>query len=56
MQTMASFIGAAGIGDQATGSTGYKTIFAVGATLFAATFVMNLISIRLVRRYREVYE
>ena len=56
MQTMAAFIGAAGIGDQATGSIGYKTIFAVGATLFAATFVMNLISIRLVRRYREVYE
>ena len=56
MQTMASFIGSAGIGDQATGTIGYKTIFAVGATLFAATFVMNLISIRLVRRYREVYE
>jgi phosphate transport system permease protein len=55
-QTMASFIGAAGIGDQATGTIGYKTIFAVGATLFVATFVMNLLSIRLVRRYREVYE
>ena len=56
MQTMTAFIAAAGIGDQPTGSTGYKTIFAVGATLFAATFVMNLISIRLVRRFREVYE
>jgi phosphate transport system permease protein len=55
-QTMTSFIGAAGIGDQPTGSTGYKTIFAVGATLFVITFVMNLISIRLVRRYREVYD
>ena len=56
MQTMTGFIAAAGIGDQPTGSTGYKTIFAVGATLFVATFIMNLISIRLVRRYREVYE
>jgi phosphate transport system permease protein len=28
----------------------------VGITLFAITLVMNLISIRLVRRYREVYE
>jgi phosphate transport system permease protein len=56
MQTMTAFIGAAGIGDQPTGSIGYKTIFAVGATLFAATFVMNFLSIRLVRRYREVYE
>jgi phosphate transport system permease protein len=54
--TMASFIGAAGIGDQPTGSTGYKTIFAVGAALFVITFVMNMFSIRLVRRYREVYE
>jgi phosphate transport system permease protein len=56
MQTMTAFIGAAGIGDQPTGSIGYKTIFAVGITLFAMTLVMNLISIRLVRRYREVYE
>jgi phosphate transport system permease protein len=56
VQTMAAFIGAAGIGDQPTGSTGYKTIFAVGATLFVITFVMNMISIRLVRKYRQVYE
>ncbi|MDQ4108962.1 MAG: phosphate ABC transporter permease subunit PstC [Actinomycetota bacterium] len=56
MQTMTAFIGAAGLGDQPTGSVGYQTIFAVGTTLFLMTFVMNMISIRLVRRYREVYE
>jgi phosphate transport system permease protein len=56
MQTMTAFIASAGLGDQPTGSTGYKTIFAVGTTLFVMTFVMNLLSIRLVRRYREVYE
>jgi phosphate transport system permease protein len=56
MQTMTAFIASAGIGDQSTGSTGYKTIFAVGAVLFVATFVMNAVSIRLVRKYREVYE
>ncbi|GFH36406.1 phosphate ABC transporter permease subunit PstC [Streptomyces pacificus] len=56
MQTMTAFIAAAGIGDLPTGSTGYQTIFAVGLLLFALTLVMNLISIRLVRRYREVYE
>ena len=55
-QTMTAFIGAAGLGDQPTDSTGYRTIFAVGATLFVATFVMNMLSIRLVRKYREVYE
>ncbi|MGW7362079.1 phosphate ABC transporter permease subunit PstC [Streptomyces sp. NPDC054841] len=56
MQTMTAFIAAAGIGDLPTGSTGYQTIFAVGLLLFAMTLVMNLISIRLVRKYREVYE
>ena len=56
MQTMTAFIASAGIGDQPTGSVGYKTIFAVGSTLFVATFVMNALSTRLVRRYREVYE
>ena len=55
MQTMTAFIASAGIGDQPTGSVGYKTIFAVGTTLFFATFLMNLLSIRLVRRYRQVY-
>ncbi len=55
MQTMTAFIASAGIGDQPTGSTGYKTIFAVGATLFVFTFLINLISIRLVRRYRQAY-
>lgn len=56
MQTMTAFIASAGIGDQPTGSTGYKTIFAVGTTLFAATLVMNMLSIRLVRRFRQVYQ
>ena len=56
MQTMTAFIASAGIGDQPTGSTGYKTIFAVGTALFVATLAVNLVSIRLVRRLREVYE
>lgn len=56
MQTMTGFIAQAGSGDVPVQSFEYKTIFAVGALLFVITFVMNLISIRLVRRYREVYE
>jgi phosphate transport system permease protein len=56
VQTMTAYIAAVGIGDVPTGSIEYKTIFAVGSTLFLATLVMNMISIRLVRRYREVYE
>jgi phosphate transport system permease protein len=56
IETMTAFIGATGNGDVPTGSTEYKTIFAVGLTLFVITLVINLISIRLVRKYREVYE
>ncbi len=56
IQTMTAFIAATAQGDVETGSTAYKTIFAVGATLFVMTLVMNLLSIHLVRRFREVYE
>ncbi len=56
IQTMTAFVAATAQGDVETGSTAYKTIFAVGATLFVMTLVMNLVSIRLVRRFREVYE
>jgi phosphate transport system permease protein len=56
VQTMTAFIAATGQGDVPTGSVEYKTIFAVGATLFVMTFAMNLFAIRLVRRFREVYE
>ena len=56
IETMTAYIAQVGIGDVPTGSLEYKTIFAVGATLFVATFLMNLVAIRLVRKYREVYE
>ena len=56
VQTMTVFIGATGLGDVPTGSIEYKTIFAVGLTLFVITFAMNMVSIRLVRKFREVYE
>jgi len=56
MQTMSSFIGFAGMGDQSTDSTGYRTIFAVGSLLFVITFGLNLISRKIVKRFREVYE
>ena len=56
MQTMSSFIGFAGMGDQSTDSTGYRTIFAVGSLLFVITFALNLLSRKIVKRFREVYE
>jgi phosphate transport system permease protein len=56
VQTMTAFVAATGQGDVPTGSIEYKTIFAVGATLFVMALGMNIVAIRLVRRYREVYE
>ena len=56
MQTMTAFIAQAAAGDQPTGSLGYNTLFAVGALLFVITLLVNVLSIRLVRRFREVYE
>ncbi len=54
--TMTAFIGQTATGDIATGTVKYDTIFAVGALLFVLTLVMNMFAIRLVRRFREIYE
>lgn len=56
IQTMTAYIGTTATGDIGQGTIEYDTIFAVGLLLFAMTMVMNLVSIRLVRRYREIYE
>ncbi len=55
-QSMAAFIAATSRGDIPTGSIEYETIFVVGMTLFVFTLILNMVSIRLVRRYRQVYE
>jgi phosphate transport system permease protein len=56
VQTMTAFIGTTATGDIATGTITYDTIFAVGSLLFLITLVLNLFAIRMVRKYREVYE
>jgi phosphate transport system permease protein len=56
VQTMTAFIGTTATGDIATGTITYDTIFAVGALLFIITLFLNIFAIRMVRRYREVYE
>lgn len=56
VQTMTAYVATTATGDIATGSLEYQAVFAVGTVLFAMTLAMNLVSIRLVRRYREVYE
>jgi phosphate transport system permease protein len=56
VQTMTAFIGTTATGDIATGTITYDTIFAVGTLLFIFTLILNLFAIRMVRKYREVYE
>ena len=56
IQTMTAYIATTATGDISTGSLDYKSVFAVGAVLFVITLAMNAISIRLTRKYREVYE
>ena len=55
-QNMAAFIANVARSDVSAGSVAYATIFAVGTTLFVMTFALNLIAIRFVRKYRQVYE
>jgi phosphate transport system permease protein len=56
VQTITAYIGVTATGDAAFGTTDYQSIFAVGALLFVLTLAMNAIAIRLVRRFREVYD
>ena len=55
MQTMTGYIAATAGGENPVGSTSYNTLFAVGLLLFLITLLINIISIALVRRYRQVY-
>lgn len=52
VETMTAYIVQVALGDVPTGTTEYKTIFVVGATLFIFTFAANLFSLRLTRRVR----
>jgi phosphate transport system permease protein len=56
VQAMTAYIATTATGDIPTGSIDYKSVFAVGTVLFLITLAMNMISIRLVRKFREVYD
>jgi phosphate transport system permease protein len=55
VETMTAFIVQVSQGDTAAGTLEYRTIFAVGMTLFLMTFLLNVGSDWLRRRYREEY-
>jgi len=53
VETMTSYIVQVSMGDTPTGTLEYRTIFAVGVTLFALTLLMNILSRRFVKRFRS---
>jgi len=55
IQTMTAYIVQVSLGDTPYGSIEYKTIFAVGMVLFIMTLLMNIASMWIKERYREVY-
>ncbi len=56
VQTMTAYIVSVATGDAPAGTVEYQTLFAVGALLFVITLAANLIAIRILRRFREVYD
>lgn len=56
IQTLTAYIAQTVSGEAAAGTTRYQSLFAVGATLFVITLGMNMLSMRLVRRYRQTYQ
>ncbi|WP_121822505.1 phosphate ABC transporter permease subunit PstC [Halostella salina] len=55
IQTMTAAMIQLGLSDVPSGSTSYQALFAIGLTLFAVTFIMNLLSNWVAARYREEY-
>ncbi|PSQ19475.1 phosphate ABC transporter permease subunit PstC [Halobacteriales archaeon QS_8_69_26] len=55
-QTMTAAIVNIGLSDVTGGSTTYRSLFAIGLTLFVITLAMNVVSDLVAERYREEYE
>lgn len=54
-QTMTGYIAQTATGESTPGTLTYNSLYAVGLLLFVITLIVNIISIRLVRRFREAY-
>ena len=55
IQTMTAYIVQVSLGDTPHGSVEYGTIFAVGMTLFAITFLLNIFAHYMAKRFKEEY-
>ncbi|MGD2044633.1 MAG: phosphate ABC transporter permease subunit PstC [Gemmatimonadota bacterium] len=56
IQTMTAYIVQVSLGDTPQGTIVYRTLFAVGMTLFLITLAMNVVSQWVLARFREEYE
>jgi phosphate transport system permease protein len=56
VETMTAFIVQVSLGDTPAGSLAYKTIFAVGMALFLITLGLNVMSLLVMKKFREVYQ
>jgi phosphate transport system permease protein len=56
IETMTAYIVQVSLGDTPAGTLEFKTIFAVGMTLFLITLLLNVLSHRLVVKFREKYD
>ena len=56
IETMTAYIVNVSRGDTQNGSLAFRTLFAVGATLFVTTLLMNILAQALVKRLRLRYE
>ncbi len=56
IQTMTAFMVNISLGDTVAGSIEYKSLYAVGLTLFCMTLLMNILSQWWMHRFREVYQ
>ncbi|MDR7440007.1 MAG: phosphate ABC transporter permease subunit PstC [Armatimonadota bacterium] len=55
VETITAFIVQVSLGDIPYGSVEYRTLFAAGMLLFLLTLLMNVLSVRVVHRFRERY-
>jgi phosphate transport system permease protein len=55
IQTLTASIAQTVSGEASAGTVRYNALFALGLTLFVITLAMNVVSARIVRRFRQVY-
>lgn len=56
IETATAYIAQVSMGDTPHGTLAYRTIFAVGTSLFLLTFVLNIMGFLLRKRFRNLYE